>query len=480
MPCNSCTTRSRSGLSAFQIETFFSTTLAQKSPVKKNKLTKKYLLCILQTMVEIKEEEEKKITCILVGLPLKESDGTKELQGLVKTLGMEILEAIILNRIEANPVYGFGKGKVQEIADRAKELSSDCIIFDWTLDPTKQRNWEKLTNIPCFDRNEVILRIFAQRAQTKEAVLQVQLAQLQYSLPRLSHMYGNMARQRGGNYGAKGSGETQLELDRRQVEEKILSIKKELSQVQVDRETQRKQRMRLARQCAALVGYTNAGKSSLLNALTGADVFVEDKLFATLDPTTRKLSLSQASSVLLTDTVGFISNLPHTLINSFKSTLEEASLADLLLIVVDSSDPACIMQYEEVLKVLKEIHADGLPQKIILNKIDLVKDDDLTMSKLDQAFPAAIKVSGKTKEGFEELLAFLTEELLGKECQYKIPMSRTDLVELIRKNGTILKEEWLEGCVCLTARIPGSFDSEGKASTRTLALAKDFMMGEKK
>ncbi len=430
-------------------------------------------------MVEIKKEEEKKVRCLLVGAPASDKNtdpAPRELQGLVHTLGMEIADTVVLNRIEPNPVYGFGKGKAQEIADHTKEIFAECIIFDWTLEATKQRNWEKLTNIPCFDRNEVILRIFAQRAQTKEAVLQVQLAQLQYSLPRLAHMYGDMARQRGGNYGAKGSGETQLELNRRQVEDKILAIKKELEQVQLDRETQRKQRKRLAQQSAALVGYTNAGKSSLLNALTGAQVFVEDKLFATLDPTTRKLTLSEASTVLLTDTVGFISNLPHTLVNSFRSTLEEAALADLLLIVVDSSDKDCIMQYEQVLKVLKEINADSLPRKVLLNKIDRVKDDPVVMAKLDQTFPKALKISAKTEEGFEDLMNFLTESLLGLENRYKIPMERTDLVELIRKNGTIEKEEWLEDGIYLTARIPGKIDSEGKASTRTLSLVKDFQI----
>lgn len=430
-------------------------------------------------MVEIKKEEEKKVRCLLVGAPASDKNtdsAPRELQGLVHTLGMEIADTVVLNRIEPNPVYGFGKGKAQEIADHAKEIFAECIIFDWTLEATKQRNWEKLTNIPCFDRNEVILRIFAQRAQTKEAVLQVQLAQLQYSLPRLAHMYGDMARQRGGNYGAKGSGETQLELNRRQVEDKIIAIKKELEQVQLDRETQRKQRKRLAQQSAALVGYTNAGKSSLLNALTGAQVFVEDKLFATLDPTTRKLTLSEASTVLLTDTVGFISNLPHTLVNSFRSTLEEAALADLLLIVVDSSDKDCIMQYEQVLKVLKEINADSLPRKVLLNKIDRVKDDPVVMAKLDQTFPDALKISAKTEEGFEDLMNFLTESLLGLENRYKIPMERSDLVELIRKNGTIEKEEWLEDGIYLTARIPGKIDSEGKASTRTLSLVKDFQI----
>lgn len=430
-------------------------------------------------MIEIKEEEEKKVQCLLIGAPArrKEEDATpRELQGLVHTLGMEVADTIVLARIEPTPAYGIGKGKTQEIADRAKEIFADCIIFDWEIDPTKQRNWEKLTGIPVFDRNEVILRIFAQRAQTKEASLQVSLAQYQYSLPRLLHMYGDMSRQRGGAYGSKGSGETQQELDRRQIEDKILQIKKELEQVQVDRETQRKQRQRLSQLSCALVGYTNAGKSSLLNALTGSDVYVEDKLFATLDPTTRKLSLAEGSNVLITDTVGFISNLPHTLVNSFKSTLEEASLADLLLIVVDAADIDCIKQYNQVLKVLGEIKADHLPRLIILNKIDQVKDDHVKMSQLESEFPGAIKVSAKTQEGFENLLGQITENLLGALQNYLIPMSRTDLVELVRKHGTIDKEEWLEDGVHLTARIPGTLDEEGKASTRTLSLLTPYLV----
>ena len=325
-----------------------------------------------------------------------------------------------------------------------------------------------------FDRNEVIIRIFAQRAQTKEAALQVQLAQLTYSLPRLSHMYGDLARQRGGNYGAKGSGETQLELDRRQIEDKIIQIKKELSQVAVNRQTQRKQRERTATASCALVGYTNAGKSSLLNSLTGADAFVEDKLFATLDPTTRKFAISEASQVLLTDTVGFISNLPHTLIDAFRSTLEEAALADLLLVVVDSSDENCEKQYTQVLKVLEEINADKIPRLVVLNKMDRIKGDDLLMSRLETSFPGAIKISAATGEGFEDLVSAMTENLLGSRANYVVPMDRSDLVEAVRKNGTIESEEWLEDGVHLVARIPGHVDERGNCSTKTLSLLRPY------
>lgn len=538
-------------------------------------------------MVEVQQEEEKKARALLIGAPNK-GKGSKpdakpeELEGLVKTLGMETAGIIVLNRIEPTPAYGIGTGKTKEIAAKAKELFADCIIFDWEIDPTKQRNWEKLCSIPVFDRNEVILRIFASRAQTKEAVLQVELARLTYSLPRLSHMYGDLARQRGGSYGSKGSGETQLELDRRQTEDKIVQIKKELEQVAQTRRTQRKQRERNSFRNCALVGYTNAGKSSLLNALTGADVFVENKLFATLDPTTRKFSLGEGSTILLTDTVGFISNLPHTLINAFRSTLEEASFADLLLIVVDASDPECRKQYEQVIKVLGEIGADKIPRLVLLNKWDAVKsycpgkktgmgsiesaadegggteqgtdaaerggqlaeesrtsanggllaeesdgsanggllaeqsdgfansgllaeqtdgfasggllaeksdgfasggllaeesatfDNSALIASLNAAFPGAVKISAKTKEGFTELSQKITENLLGSLKSYLIPMDKANLVELARKNGTILKEEWLEDGIHLEARIPGIIEENGNATTRTMALLNPY------
>lgn len=429
-------------------------------------------------MIEVKAEEEKKVKCLLVAPPPKKDDlsngDPKELKDLVKTLGYETVDTIILSRIEANATYGLGKGKTLEIVNRAKEVFADCIIFDFEIQASKQRNWEKLAEIPVFDRNEVIIRIFAQRAQTKEASLQVELAKLIYSLPRLRHTYGELARQRGGSYGAKGSGETQLELDRRQIEDKIVEIKKELKQVTVNRETQRKMRERTSTQTCALVGYTNAGKSSLLNALTGANVFVEDKLFATLDPTTRKLALSEGSSVLITDTVGFISNLPHTLIDAFKSTLEESTLSSLLLIVVDSSDSECLKQYNQVIKVLQEINAQNIQKIVILNKFDKIENSPETISMLNANFPDAIYVSAKTQFGFEKLLALITEKLLGSLKKYSVPLEKSYLVELLRKNGTIEKEEWLENSVELEARIPGSFDENGKASTRTLELLKDY------
>ena len=401
-------------------------------------------------MIEVEQEQNQKVKVLLIGEP---DVSLAELEGLCQTAGYEISRSVNLNRIEENPVYGIGKGKAAELSALAKELGADAIVFDFELSPRKQRNWEKLTKLAVFDRQEVILRIFADRAQTKEAVLQVNLARLEYSLPRLAHMYGDMARQRGGNYGSKGSGETQLELDQRQIRDKIAFLKKELRQVVKDRQTQRKRRSKTPCPTVAIIGYTNAGKSTLLNALTGAEVFVEDKLFATLDPTTRKLKLQNNSSILLTDTVGFISNLPHSLVDAFKSTLEEAATADLQLLVLDSSDPHVIEQYETVIKVLGEIDADSIKRLIVLNKTDTPNPVDFMQNRLDELFPDAIKISAKNKTGFDELLNKVQDALLGPVCIFKLPHDRQDLVKEIRAHGILINEIWQEDFIQVSGRI---------------------------
>lgn len=384
-------------------------------------------------MIELLEEEQRKTRCLLVGNPL---DNLLELKGLVFTLGMEVAGSIVLNKIDIQPAFGMGTGKAAEICAHAKTIDADCIIFDYELDPTKQRNWEKLCGFPVFDRQEVILRIFAQRAQTKEAVLQVELAQLEYSLPRLSHMYGDFARQRGGNYGSKGSGEKQLELDRRGVRERMFRVRKELEKVVQNRSIQRKRRDRSNIMNVALCGYTNAGKSSLLNALTNSDALVENKLFATLDPLTRKLFLEnpdyanaedfsqgnipKGKEILLTDTVGFISNLPHSLVNAFRSTLEEAAYADLLLIVLDSYDPNVLLHYETILQVLDEIKADKNKSIIVLNKIDNYtnapeddNDSKFYLARIEKKFPDHVKVSTLDGQGIDELKSLIYKKISG-------------------------------------------------------------------
>ncbi len=402
-------------------------------------------------MVEVKEEMERVPRALLVGEP--END-LQELKGLVRTLGYEVIQRLTLTRLEIHPAYGMGTGKAQEINELAHSIEADCIIFDFNLEPRKQRNWDELTGLSCFDRQEVIIRIFASRALTREAVLQVDLARLQYSLPRLQHMNRDLSRQRGGAFGNKGSGETQLELDSRKVREKIQAIKKELLEVEVNRQTQRKSRGRFP--SCALVGYTNAGKSSLLNALTGAEAFVEDQLFATLDPTTRKLPMNDGSSVLITDTVGFISNLPHSLIDAFKSTLEEATYADLLLIVLDSSDPNALEQYETVCEVLEEIGADKNPRLILLNKFDKAKDEaEENLQKLRLKFPDSLCVSAKDQWGFDELKDKIYGLLLGESAEYIIPVSQMALINELKKNGCIENEEWLDDGVHIKTRATG-------------------------
>lgn len=388
------------------------------------------------------------------------TDGN-ELQGLTDTLGITHAASIHLTTHPAGAQYGLGTGKAAEIVQAAQDAGADCIIFDFPLTPTHQRNWERLAGIPVFDRHEVILRIFAGRAQTKEAVLQVELAKLSYSLPRLAHMYGDMARQRGGNYGSKGSGETQLELDRRSVKERIAQVRKELAQVEKDRLTQRKKRNRIPLSSCALVGYTNAGKSSLLNALTGSSVLAEDKLFATLDPSTRRLHLGNGGGILLTDTVGFIHNLPHTLIEAFKSTLEEACTADLLLVVLDSSDPAADKQYQTVISVLDEIGALSQERILVFNKIDCL--EHAAIPAITTHGEQQISVSAKTGSGLAALTEAICARVFGPIRTICLPLSSNALITEIRRTGIIYQQEWASDSVQLTARVPSQILAQIKS-----------------
>ena len=403
-------------------------------------------------MVEVQKEENAVPRALLVGEP---GNDLRELKGLVQTLGMDIVQRLTLSRMEVHPAYGIGTGKAKEIAELAKQLNVDCIIFDFNIEPRKQRNWEELTGLSCFDRQEVIIKIFAQRATTKEATLQVELARLSYMKPRLAHAKNDYSRQRGGAFGAKGSGETQLELDQRIISNNIAQIKHDLAEIELNRKTQRKQREK--NPTCALVGYTNAGKSSLLNALTGAGAYVKDQLFATLDPLTKKLPLNDSAGVMITDTVGFINNLPHHLIDAFKSTLEEAVYADLLLIVLDASDPDAANHYETVCHVLEDIGANKNPRLVLLNKIDKAEDEEIaaTYKSLRLKFPDAISVSAKEQKGFVELKDKITELLYGEIGDYVIPASQVVLINELRKAGCIMSEEWLDDGVHITARTVG-------------------------
>ena len=378
----------------------------------------------------------------------------RELGGLATSLGLEIAGSMPVKVRERTAALFLGTGKADEVVAAAKAENADSIVFDHPLTPVQQRNWEKLADLKVYDRSELIIKIFASRALTKEAALQVELAQLQFSLPRLAHSYEALSRQRGGRYGTKGSGEQKIELDRRAIEKRIHDIEEELKVVRKSREVQRKRRERLDVPRAAVVGYTNAGKSSLLNALTRASVLVEDKLFATLDPTTRRLGLSKGGSLLLTDTVGFVRNLPHGLVEAFKATLEEAAAADLLVHVVDASDPEAELHMKTTDKVLAEIGAGEVPRILAVNKVDLL--DPAMRDALSARFPGARIVSVKTGEGIPELLSAIEEGLTANAGILRVRIPDTDygLVALLRREAQILDEERDDEGTTLSCRVP--------------------------
>jgi GTP-binding protein HflX len=330
----------------------------------------------------------------------------EELARLTDTAGARVLDTITQRRGTIHPATFIGKGKLEELKAQCEASDADMVIFDDDLSPAQMRNLEKALGRKVVDRSELILDIFARRAQSREARLQVELAQLEYTLPRLTGMWKHLERQAGG-IGTRGPGETQLETDRRIVRERIARLKKELQAVEREREVQRRRRRREFR--AAIVGYTNAGKSTLFNALTRSQVLVEDRLFATLDATTRKLVSPTRQVALLTDTVGFIRKLPHHLVASFHSTLVEAIEADLLLHVVDASDPHFRRQIAAVEEVLESILEGPRPTTLVFNKTDLIADPDV-VAGLRVEFPGSFAVSGRTGEGLEALRAFVWEQ----------------------------------------------------------------------
>jgi GTP-binding protein HflX len=387
-----------------------------------------------------------------------------ELKSLAATLGLEVADSIHVRVRERNPALFIGTGKADEIVAAATAAEADSIVFDHTLSPVQQRNWETLSGLKVYDRSELIIRIFAGRALTKEASLQVELAELEYALPRLAHSYSSLHRQRGGRYGTKGKGEQMLELDRREIGKRIHEIKEELKTVRKSRDVQRRQRERGSVPRAAVVGYTNAGKSSLMNALTRATVQVEDKLFATLDPTTRRIALGKGGSLLLTDTVGFVRNLPHHLVEAFKSTLEEAAEADLLLHVVDASDPEAELHMETTAKVLHEIGASGIPALIVVNKVDLVTDPAF-LEGWKTRHPEAVLVSAKTGQGLGALVVALEAGLRAEDLvmELRIPDRDYALVALLHREAEVQAESHDGEATFVKARVPDRLRSRVEA-----------------
>jgi len=380
---------------------------------------KKKIYDTVKAMQKIYETQEKPKKAFLVSILDSSRDHAKaaELQGLCETLGLVIAAHDKIRVRERSPRFGMGSGKAEELSKKAAELEADLIVFDWNPNPSQQRNWEELSGLPVIDRQELIIRIFAERATTREAELQVKLAELTYLLPRLTHKYIDLSRQRGGRYGTKGSGETKLETDRRKIEKRIHLLEDEIKQVRKQRQQQRRQRERSNIPVCAIVGYTNAGKSSLLNALTGADVLAQDKLFCTLDAVTRRFEPALGVPVLLTDTVGFIRNLPHSLIKAFHSTLEEAALASILIHILDASDPEIENNYETTISVLKELNAHEIPMITLLNKIDCLPADgeSTILEDLKNRFPDSIAVSVKTGTAID----MLKEKIVSMVTSYR-------------------------------------------------------------
>ena len=376
-----------------------------------------------------------------------------ELTELVENLHFEVTRTTLVNLRRRSPALLLGEGKAGELAGRAKEDGASVIVFDAALSPGQQRNWEELAGLAVIDRQEVILEVFADRAHTREAGLQVALARLEYSLPRLTRAWTHLSRHRGrGSMG--GEGETQLEQDRRVVRDRIAHIKSELIAVVRQRDVQRRKRQRVPVPTAAIVGYTNSGKSSLLNALTGSRVLAEDKLFATLDPTTRQMELPGNGKLLITDTVGFIRRLPHGLVEAFKATLEEVVVADFLVHVIDVTSPHWEKHRATTLGVLGELGAADRPTVTVFNKIDIA--DPAQIADAKRLAPGALLVSARTRAGLPGLVERFQELCAGSGSQVEllVPPDRYDVVARLQRVGRILKEEHREDGVALLAQYP--------------------------
>jgi len=389
-----------------------------------------------------------------------------ELEELVDTLGIGVVGMELVRVRDGNKRFICGTGKADELVQLAQDRGCDCIVFDNELSPMQQRNWEGLADMTVIDREEVILDIFAQRARTKEARLQVQLARMQYALPRMARMWGHLDREGGGGSSggggaSRGMGEQQIEIDRRLARKKITAIQAELETVRKQRATQRKERERSDAATAAIVGYTNAGKSTLLNKLSGAEVLEADMLFATLDPTTRRIELESGQDLLLSDTVGFVRNLPHRLVESFKATLEEAIIADFLIHVLDASSPEIVDHYHTTRKVLTELGADEKRVVVVLNKTDCLQDSQ-DLIELREKFPEAVEVSALTGKGLETLKMSFSDLLAHRvrKLTYRIPQSRGDISGLIYREGKVLSTEYDGNDILLSAVVPRSIEGQ--------------------
>ncbi len=383
-----------------------------------------------------------------------------ELELLVDTAGAEPVETILQRRTTPEPATYIGSGKAAELSELAQELDVDLVVFDDELTPAQQRNLEKRFEVDVVDRVALILDIFAQHAHSQEGMVQVELAQLRYRLPRLRGRGGQLSQQgagggaRGGLVGTRGPGETQLEVDRRRIQQRVRKLERDLADLARTRATQRKARRRRDLKTLALVGYTNAGKSTLLNRMTDADVLVEDRLFSTLDPTTRRLALPGGETVLVSDTVGFVQRLPHQLVEAFRSTLDEVVDADLLLHVVDGASPDADAQIDAVRAVLDEIGADAVPELLVVNKTDVADADQV--AEMIASHPDAIGVSAATGDGVDALLSVVAARLRALEpiVELFVPYDRGDVIAALHREGEVLVEVHDGGGTRVRARLP--------------------------
>lgn len=404
-------------------------------------------------LIEIGEQQER---VILFAASTNASDDTEEsveeLKELVKTAGAETVGTVIQNRENIHPGTYLGKGKIQELKEMVWESGATGVVCDDELSPAQLKNLEDALDTKVMDRTMIILDIFAARAKTREGKIQVELAQLRYRAVRLVGLRNSLSRL-GGGIGTRGPGETKLEVDRRRIHERISQLKSELQDVERHRDVVRKQREQSGTLTAAIVGYTNAGKSTLLNKLTGAGILAEDKLFATLDPTTRALVLPGGEKVLLTDTVGFIRKLPHHLVEAFKSTLEEARYCDVILHVVDCSNPQMDMQMHVVYETLRRLDIKDKEIITVFNKVDR---PDADTACRDMSADYKVRLSAKTGEGIGELLDLFAVILRNRRIYFEkvFAYKNAGRIQTIRKSGQLLSEEYQDDGIHVKAYVP--------------------------
>jgi GTP-binding protein HflX len=431
-------------------------------------------------MTLIERHRRERIVLVGVAIPPVSAEAAEasldELAALVDTAGADEAERIVQRRDSPDAATFVGRGKAEELREISETVDADTVVFDDELSPAQSRNLEKILGRTAIDRTAVILDIFAQHAHTQEGKAQVELALLRYRLPRLRGRGKGLSQQAGG-IGTRGPGETQLEVDRRRLLRRATKLESDLKELTQNRRTQRKARARSRLATVALVGYTNAGKSTLLNRLTRSDVLVEDRLFATVDPTTRRLDLPGGERVLVTDTVGFVRKLPHQLVEAFRSTLEEVAEADLLVHVVDASAPDPEFQIDAVRTVLAELGADQVPELLAFNKADRLvhgdggadadggadgngdgphpATDDVRMKRMDARHPGSVLVSAHTGAGVDDLLAAIGERLraVTKVVELVVPYDRGEVVAALHRYGEVLSEEHEDAATRLRVRL---------------------------